>query len=187
MSVPVKNAKDEKDQATQTSEQLVPAQETSLLPIINLRQRVDRLFDEMFTDSPLMHTKPWAFEWPHFPRFPVATGQLMATPRADVSETDKEYLIRAELPGMSEDDLDITISDNVLTLKGEKRSERDEQKEDYHLRECSYGSIRRTFRVPESVNQDKIKAEFENGVLVLTMPKSKKAAPKKVTVKAKGQ
>ena len=143
--------------------------------------------DDMLPRSRFSPFGNWGFEFPSLPRLTHGAGALTPMPKSDVSETDKDYVIRAELPGMSEDDVEVTVSGGVITIKGEKRSEREETKPDYHLSECSYGSVRRSYRVPEGVDPDKVKGEFENGVLTLSLPKTKTAAPKKITVTAKGK
>jgi HSP20 family protein len=114
-------------------------------------------------------------------------GVFSNAPKSDVSETDKDYVIRTELPGMSEKDVEVSVNGRVITIKGEKRSERNEDKADYHLSECSYGSFQRSFHIPEDVNVEKVKAEFDSGVLTLTLAKDQKTVTKKITVKTKGE
>lgn len=97
-------------------------------------------------------------------------------PSIDVRETDKEVTIEAELPGIDEKDVSVTINNGVLTLKGEKKSEREEKKDDYHLTERSFGSFQRSFQVAESVDPDKVVASFDKGVLKISMPKKPEAA-----------
>ena len=113
-------------------------------------------------------------------------GGIMESARADVTETDSEYEISVELPGIDEKDIEVGISDGVLTLKAEKKEEREEKKKDYHLTERSYGSVRRSFRIPEGVATGEIKAAFSKGVLEVTLPKTKeaKAGQRKIAVKA---
>ena len=116
----------------------------------------------------------------------ASLGGVMQSARADVSETDSEYEISVELPGIDEKDIELGISDGILTLKAKKEEEREEKKKDYHLTERSYGSVRRSFRTPEGVETDKIKAAFSKGVLEVTLPKTKevKAKQRKIPVKA---
>jgi Molecular chaperone (small heat shock protein) len=92
-------------------------------------------------------------------------------PAIDIAENDTAITLTAELPGMSEEQVDLTIADGVLTLKGEKKIEHTSDKDNVHLVERSYGSFRRTFPVPDRVDADKITAKFDRGVLVVTMPK----------------
>jgi len=112
---------------------------------------------------------------------------LSGVPAVDLAEKDGAYEITAELPGMEEKDIDVQFSDGMLTIKGEKREEKQEKKKDYHLSERHFGSFRRSFRVPEGVEPNKITAEFKNGVLSLTLPKSAQTKKKerKIAVKAK--
>ncbi len=185
MSVPIEKSKAPKEKAVSGSAGRQPAPRYLEHPFFTLRDRIDQLFDDVFSDLPTMSPRSWDFEWPSLPRLSAAMCELAPVPRTDISETDKDYVIRAELPSMSEKDIEVTVSDNTLTIKGEKRTERKEKDADYHVRECSYGAVRRSFRLPDSVNQDKAKAEFDSGVLTLTLPKVKKAAPKKIAVNLK--
>lgn len=96
-------------------------------------------------------------------------------PSIDVRETETEFVVEAELPGMDEKDVSVTLNNGILTLKGEKKSEREEKKDDYHLMERSYGSFQRSFRVADAVDADKVNASFDKGVLTVTMPKRPEA------------
>ena len=109
-----------------------------------------------------------------------------AMPRVDVSETDAEYEVKAELPGLEEKDVEVLLDRNMLTLKGEKRAEREEKDKDYHLTERSFGSFRRTIPLPMEVDQDKVAASFKNGVLTIKLPKAEQARTqaKRVRIKA---
>lgn len=157
-------------------------------PIEALRRDVDEAFERFGRGWPR-----WPgfgrslFDYEPFRELPASLGWGRAEPRSDVVETDKAYTITAELPGMDENDVELTLRDGFLTLKGEKRSEREEKDEGYHLSERTYGSIQRSFRVPEDVDVDKVDAAFANGVLTVTLPKSTKAKTKerKIAVKAK--
>lgn len=100
----------------------------------------------------------------------------------DVSETETDYLVKAELPGIKKDDIDISMTDGMLTIKGEKRKELKEEKEDYHFVETSYGSFSRSFHFPATVSLDEIDAKYTDGVLTITVPKTEAAKPKKVEV-----
>jgi len=101
-------------------------------------------------------------------------------------ESEKAYEIIAELPGMDEKNIEVKMADGVLTIKGEKREEKEEKQKDYYLQERSFGSFERSFEVPETVETDKIEASFRKGVLTLTLPKKAEAqkAAKKIEVKA---
>ena len=102
------------------------------------------------------------------------------TPSVDVSETEKEIRVTAELPGMEEKDVEVTFADGMLTIEGEHKAETEEKDEDkhYYLRECSYGSFRRVLPIGDRVKDDKLKATFKNGRLTVVMPKTKEAKEK---------
>jgi HSP20 family protein len=104
-------------------------------------------------------------------------------PRMDVSETDKEIEVTAELPGLEEKDIQLNLVDNVLTIRGEKKNEREEKDKDYHLVERSYGSFTRAVQLPAGINADDIKAVMAKGVLKVTVPKSAPAQTRKIDIK----
>lgn len=112
------------------------------------------------------------------------SSQGAVVPNIDVRETDAEIVLEAELPGLDEKDVSVTLHNGMLTLKGEKKSEREEKKDDYHLMERSYGSFQRSFQVADSVDADKVTATFEKGVLKIAMPKrpEAKAAEKQIPI-----
>jgi len=136
-------------------------------PFTALQQEIDRLFDG------------FSRGFAGFPSFPMT---LM--PSMDVSETDKEIEITTELPGLEENDIQLNVADNVLTIRGEKKNEREESKKDYHLVERSYGSFVRSVQLPDGVNADNIKAVMSKGVLKVTVPKPAPAQSKKIDIKA---
>jgi len=105
------------------------------------------------------------------------------TPTVDISETDGEYLIKAELPEVKKEDVKVTLEDGVLTLTGERRQEKEEKNTKYHRVERSYGSFVRSFSLPELVDETNVKAEYKDGVLSLHLPKSEKAKPRAIDVK----
>ena len=109
-------------------------------------------------------------------------------PAIDVTEDAEAFKLTAELPGMTETEIDVAVSDNRLTLKGEKRQERDQQEKGRHVSERAYGMFERSFTLPDTVDADRIAAAFTNGVLTVTLPKkpNTQAAPKKIDVKAGG-
>lgn len=168
------------------TERAVAARGPSFHPVENLRREMDRLFDDFFGGGiPAPFTRR-LFDWDIEP-FGDLTKRLGAVaPHIDVHESDKAFTIEAELPGMDEGDIDLTLSENLLTLQGEKKEEKEEEKDDYHVSERSYGSFKRTFRVPETVDREKVAAKFKKGVLTVTMPKSAKARKetKKIKIKA---
>ncbi len=104
-------------------------------------------------------------------------------PFLDVAETKDEIVVKAEVPGMDPKDIDISLSDGLLTIKGEKKQEREEKQEDYHLVERSYGTFTRSIRLPKEVRRDKISASYKNGVLKVTLPKSEEAKQKEIKIK----
>jgi HSP20 family protein len=104
-------------------------------------------------------------------------------PSVDVSETDGEYQIKAEIPDVKKEDVKVTVEDGVLTIQGERKQEKEEKGKKYHRVECSYGSFVRSFTLPDLVDEGKVKAEFKDGVLNLKLPKSEKAKPKSIEVK----
>ena len=108
-------------------------------------------------------------------------------PAVDLAEKDGEYEITAELPGLDEKDVELRLSNGVLSISGEKKAEHEEKDKNYHFSERRYGSFRRSFRVPEGVDESKIEAHFEKGVLTVKLPKSQQSADsgKKIEIKAK--
>lgn len=103
-------------------------------------------------------------------------------PPVDIQETDNGYRLQAELPGLTKDDIQITLENNVLRLSGERKFEKDVKKENYHRIERSYGRFSRSFALPQQVDSEKVEAKFENGVLTLTVPKSEKARPRRISI-----
>lgn len=106
------------------------------------------------------------------------------TPTMDIIERNDEIRLRAELPGLTEEDVDITVENNVLTIQGEKKFEESEEEGAYRRIESAYGTFYRRFTLPATVEQDRIDASFSNGVLTVTLPKAEQAKPKKIAVKA---
>jgi len=104
-------------------------------------------------------------------------------PTVDISETDGEYLIKAELPEVRKEDVKVTVEDGVLTLQGERRQEKEEKGKKFHRVERSYGSFVRSFTLPESVDEGAVKAEYKDGVLSLHLPKTERMKPKAIDVK----
>jgi len=112
--------------------------------------------------------------------FERSGAENAVSPRLDIAETKDKYEIKAELPGMDEKDVNLSLSEGVLTISGEKKSEHENKDEKgYYLRECSYGSFSRSVRLPDNIAADKIEARFKKGVLTVDMPK-KEPAPNKV-------
>ena len=132
--------------------------------LTDMQQEMNRMFDDFFGER----------------RAGLAEGQWL--PAVDVSETESELVVRAELPGMTHDDIELNLQDNVLTIKGEKKQEKKDEKENYHRLERSYGSFARSFSLPASVKQDDIKASFKDGILEVTLPKTEDVKPKKIAI-----
>lgn len=144
-------------------------------PFGELQKEMNRLFDNfsenMFSLSPAKWSMP----------------EISATyPKMDVSETDKEFKISAELPGMDEKDIDVSVSNEVLTIKGEKKAEKEEKKPNYYRMERSYGTFQRSIPLPTEVEKDQVQASFKKGVLSIVLPKSEKAVKenKKIEIKS---
>jgi HSP20 family protein len=105
------------------------------------------------------------------------------SPPVDIQEREDAYLVEVELPGLTKDDVKITMENNILTIKGEKKSEQEEKRGSYHRTERVYGSFLRSFTLPSSVKSEKIEAHYKNGVLTITLPKVEEAKPKAIEVK----
>ena len=103
-------------------------------------------------------------------------------PSVDISETDSEYLIKGEIPGVKKEDVKVTIQDGMLTIQGERKQEKEEKGKKFHRIERSYGSFVRSFRVPGDADEYSVKAEFKDGMLNVTLAKSAKAKPKAIEV-----
>lgn len=124
-----------------------------------------------------------------FGRSPVRTesgSEMLATvdwaPSVDISETDTAYLVKAEIPGVKKEDVKVTIQDGMLTIHGERKQEKEEKGKRFHRVERCYGSFMRSFRVPDDADESKVKAEFKDGMLNVTLSKSEKAKPRQVNV-----
>lgn len=138
-------------------------------PFLSLQREIDRLFDD-FTRG--------------FPNFASVPGNGKLMPMTDVTETDKEIEITAELPGLEDKDVQINLADNVLTIRGEKKSEKEQKDKNYRMVERSYGAFERSIELPEGVNADAIKASISKGVLTVTVPKPAPAQAKTIEVKS---
>ena len=141
--------------------------------LTGLRDEMNHLFDEFFTG--FERRTPSLFR-SHEPGWLMGGRGGDMTPAVDVAEDDKAVTLTAELPGMKEEDVEVVLRDDMLIVKGEKKTEREEKEENYHLTERRYGAFERTFRLPETADADKIKAAFDDGVLTVTVPK--RAEPK---------
>lgn len=151
-------------------------------PFESLRHEIDRVFGEFDRDWRLPFSRS-VFDAEPFGRHELSFG---AMPLVDIVEREKEYEINAELPGLDEKNIDISLSDGTLTIKGEKHDEKEENRKGYHMSERHYGRFQRAFRVPPGVDNDKIEARFAKGVLKITLPKGAQAQQqeKKIAVKS---
>ncbi len=122
--------------------------------------------------------------------FPARTGSgssevlTMAdwAPTVDITETDTAYMIKGEIPGVDKEDVNVTIEDGIITMRGERKQEKEEKDKKFHRIERSYGSFLRSFRVPDDVDETAVKAEFKDGMINVTLPKSGKAQAKLINV-----
>jgi HSP20 family protein len=128
------------------------------------REPFFRMFDTLFnTDMQGEETRAWV-------------------PPVDIQENADAYLFHAELPGLTKDDINITLENNVLRLNGERKFEKDAKKENYHRVERTYGNFTRTFTLPTQVDAENVQAAFENGILTITVPKAEQAKPRKIAI-----
>jgi len=143
-------------------------------PFYALRQEMDRLFDDFWGGSSLASLSGGLGE--HYGVF---------EPRVDVTETDREIKVAAELPGLDEKEVEVSLSRDMLTLSGEKKAEKEDKGENYYRLERSYGSFRRVIPLPTEVEADKVEATFKNGVLQVTLPKlhGSESVRKKIQIK----
>ncbi len=138
-------------------------------PFAALRREMDRLFEEVSRSFGL-------------PR--AAGGGAVLVPRVDVKETEGAVVVQAELPGVELGDVEIEFADGVLTIRGEKKQEREESEKGYYLMERSYGSFLRRVPVPSEVDEERIEATFDKGVLTVTLPKKPEVRPKRIAIKS---
>ena len=141
-----------------------------------LRHEMDHLFASL--------SRSFGFPELRMPTIELPTRPGITDVRFEVSESVKAVEIRAEVPGLEPDDIEITLAEGLLTVKGQKRDTREEKGKDYYVSERRYGSFQRSFRVPDSVDEDKISAEFEKGVLNVTLPKQARRARRAKSIKA---
>jgi HSP20 family protein len=161
---------------------------SGFLPFMSLRDEIDRTFDRFLSEPRMAPSERFRELWNWAPFRPMgsALGNLMISLRTDMTESEKEYVLTVELPGMDEKDIDLTVTENSISLNGEKKSEQEVTENDYHLTERSYGRCQRSFAMPAGVDVEKVKASFSKGVLTVNLPKTKeaRAKPRKVEVKS---
>jgi len=143
-------------------------------PFYSLQREMNRLFDDFFRG---FDVEPFTELEARFARF---------TPSIDVREDDEAFTVRAEIPGIAEKDIEVQVTDDTITIKGEKKEEQEDKGKDYYCMERSYGSFHRTIRMPVTVNREAVDASFKNGVLTVKLPKIGEAQSKtkKIPIKA---
>lgn len=134
--------------------------------MMTLREAMDRLFDDSYT-RPIGNVNTWG------------------APAIDLYQTEKNVIVKAALPGLKAEDVQISVTGEVLTLKGEFKQAEEVKEATYHLKEQRFGAFERSLSLPTDVQTEKAKADFENGVLTITLPKAEQVLPKTITVKAK--
>jgi HSP20 family protein len=135
--------------------------------MMTLREAMDRLFDDAFTRPINLRDGGWS------------------APAVDMYQTNDEVVIKAALPGFKADEVQINVTGDVLTLRGETKHEEEKQERSWHIREHRWGSFERSVALPTTVTADKAVADFENGILTVTLPKAEEVKPKTISVKAK--
>jgi HSP20 family protein len=149
-----------------------PVRELTTFPsdILGMQREINHMFDRFFRGGVLDDAE-----------FP-ATGWV---PAVDLAEKDDAYIAKVELPGVSKDDVKITLQDNIITIRGEKKDEKETKESNYHRVERSYGSFQRSFNLPTAVKGDKIEAQYKDGILTISLPKAEEAKRKQIEVKVK--
>ncbi len=135
--------------------------------VSRLRREMDRLWEDYFGSG----------------RRALRPLEMEFAPAVDVKETAEAVVVKAEVPGMDAKDINISVTGDVLTIKGEKKAEREEKEENYHLVERSYGSFSRALVLPAAVDMDKIEAKYDKGLLTVTCPKKEEVKPKAIEIK----
>lgn len=138
-------------------------------PLSTLQREMNRLFDDFFTRDYFVEPFRGMGEW---------------RPALDIAETDTAVVVKAELPGLDSKDVEVSLSGDVLTIKGDKKEEKEEKTKSFHRVERTYGSFQRSVRLPSAVRADQVDATFRNGVLTITLPKAEQARSKTVKIKA---
>lgn len=133
--------------------------------MLDLKKEMDRIFENFFGE-----------------RFPVFKEEVEFVPSVDVSETDNEIVIKASVPGVEKKDINITIAENSITIKGEVKKEKEEKEKNYYRQEISYGAFSRTIPLPVEVKTEEAKANLKDGMLEIVIPKSEKAKVKEIKV-----
>lgn len=137
--------------------------------LVGLQERMNRMFDESFRGSSRSSGEDWAL------------GGAWA-PAVDIYEQDGNIVVKAELPGVDPKDVDVRVENNTLTLSGQRKLDNEVKQESYHRVERAYGTFTRSFTLPSALDQEKIKAEYKDGVLKVTLPKHGQAKPKQINI-----
>lgn len=148
--------------------QLTKYRRSTEQPISNLRREMDRIFNELIPFS-------WRLD-------ESEVGLTSWSPRTDMMETDDEYVIEADLPGLTKEDITINVQERMLSIEGERKEETSEERGGYLRTERTFGGFKRSFTLPTSVVEDKVKASFKNGVLTIHVPKAEKSKRKTVKI-----
>lgn len=149
-----------------------PTRELTSWPseIVNMQREFNRLFDNFFRGGMQDDGSCALSYW---------------TPAADITEHDNEFVVKVELPGINKEDVKITLESNILTIRGDKKQEKNVKDENYHRVERMYDSFQRSFTLPRSVRSEKIDAVYKDGILTVTLPKAEEAKAKQIEVKVK--
>ncbi len=149
-----------------------PVRELATFPsdILGMQREINHMFDRFFRGGVLDDAELSAGGW---------------MPAVDLAEKDDEFVAKVELPGVNKDDVKITLQDNVLTIRGEKKDEKESKHSNFHRVERSYGSFQRSFALPTSVRSDKVDAQYKDGILTISLPKAEEAKRKQIEVKVK--
>ena len=147
-----------------------PTRDLTTFPFegLNMQREINRMFDNFFRGG-----------------IQDDGSMSLLTPAVDIAEGDTDYTVRVELPGVNKDDVKITMQDNILTIRGEKKEVKDSKQSSYHRVERAYGSFQRSFTLPTHVKSDKIEAAYTDGILTVTLPKAEEAKPKQIEIKVR--
>lgn len=169
------------DSEISKSPQATPPRQSGRQPDVfgAMRDEVDRMFERFERGWPML---------PGLLQRAGVTGTRGGAPALDVRDEGDTIVIEADLPGCEEKDVDVTLADGILTIKGEKKSERKEEKDNYYMNERSYGSFQRSIALPDTIDEEKVAAEFDKGVLKIVAPKRPEAvkAERKIEISKKG-
>lgn len=141
-------------------------------PLADLREEIDSLFDNFFGRGRAGEIESWQ-------------GSSSRSPAVDMEETENEVIVKAEMPGLDPKDFQISLTENTLTIKGERKEEKEEKKKNYHMVERRYGSFYRSIPLPCPVESDKVEANYKKGILEVTLPKAEPVKAKQITVNVK--